>query len=149
MARSSAPLALLPLLVLGGLACPREKPAPAGPAPLETKEVGAAPDAALSTENDTVERRRAAAFSGVLPGTFPKELPVYEPSSLVDFGHDARGSFAVFQTPDEPAAVRARYTSQLAARGFGAAGDTFTRERLRVRVVFESLRPGTRIRVEY
>jgi len=141
---------LLCLLLAAGSAC-REKPKPEpAPAQLETKDVGAAPDATLSTEGDVVERRRTSAFSGVLPGGFPKDLPVYEPSSLVDFGKDAQGAFVVFQTPDELARVRARYPAAIAAHGWTREGDeAFSRGGRRVRLSFENLRPGTRVRVSY
>ena len=147
-------LCLIAALLVGAVAgCRQEaKPAPE-PARIETKEVGAAPDATLSTEGDAVEHRRASTFSGVLPGGFPKDLPVYEPSSLVDFGQDASGSFVVFQTPDDPARVRARYPAAIAAHGWmregGDAAGTFSRGGRRVRIAFESLRPGTKVRVSY
>ena len=147
----SRSVCVLALLVAGALvACRREaKPAPAPP-PLETKEVGAAPDATLSTEGDVVERRHATGFSGVLPGGFPKDLPTYEPSSLIDFGRSADGSYVVFQTPDDTARVRARYPALIAAHGWAREGDAvFSRGGRRVRVSFESLRPGTRVRVTY
>jgi hypothetical protein len=138
------------LLLGASVGCRQEpKPEPAPP-PIETKEVGAAPDATLSTEGDVVERRRASTFSGVLPGGFPKDLPVYEPSSLVDFGQDAQGSFVVFQTPDDSVRVRARYPAAIAAHGWmREGGDAFSRGGRRVRVSFENLRPGTKVRVSY
>ena len=138
------------LLVGATLGCRQEPKAEPTPAKLETKEVGAAPDATLSTDGDVVERRRASTFSGVLPGGFPKDLPTYEPSSLVDFGKDAQGAFVVFQTPDELTRVRARYPATIAAHGWMREGDAvFSRGGRRVQVSFENLRPGTRVRVSY
>ena len=143
-------LALASLLA-ATLSCRQEPKAAPGPAKLETQEVGAAPDATLSTEGDTVEHRRpSSSFSGVLPGGFPKDLPVYEPSSLVDFGEDTAGAFVVFQTPDDLARARARYPAAIVGRGWAReSGDAFSKAGRRVRVAFEGLHPGAKIRVSY
>jgi hypothetical protein len=131
-------------------ACQGDEPKSAPPPSVDTVDVGAAPDAALSTEKDRVEQRRQGGFSGVLPGTFPKDLPVYEPSTLVDFGRGAGGGYALFQTTDAVGVVSGRYPAQLVARGWERDGaDAFRRGNGRVRVTFENARPGTRIRVEY
>jgi hypothetical protein len=142
---------IAPLLLVGAVAaCRQETKSEPAPAKLETREVGAAPDATLSTAGDVVERRHASGFAGVLPGGFPKDLPVYEPSSLVDFGKGADGAYVVFQTPDDIGRVRARYPAMIAASGWAHEGsDSFTRGGHRVRVAYESLHPGARVRVVY
>ncbi|MEO8505573.1 MAG: hypothetical protein ABI609_16885 [Acidobacteriota bacterium] len=126
---------------------PAKPPEPAKPA---TVEVGAAPDAALSTETDRVETRHDAAFSGVLPGGFPKDVPTYVPSTLVDFGTGAGWSYVVFQTPQELGLVRGRYVEALHSRGWASEGATgFVKQKRHLRVAFENAHPGSRIRVEY
>ncbi len=138
-----------PLLVLAAFACQKAaEPAP-DPPKLETVDVGAARDATLSTAGDAQEKRHEAAFAGVLPTGFPKDLPVYEPSTLIDFGGGPQGSYALFQTPDDVARVRARYPATLRSRGWSAAGDAYAKGTHHVRMAIESAHPGARIRIEY
>lgn len=141
--------ALLVIFILGGCgaAPPANEPAPARVA---TVEVGAAPDATLSTQGDRVETRHESAFAGVLPTGFPKDVPVYEPSSLVDFGESGGWSYAVFQTPQDLAVARQRFQELLRARGWAAdSAAGFAKQGRHLRLAFENAHPGARIRVEY
>lgn len=149
-------IAALAALALGGsiLACSRsEPPAPDSAAkPIPTEDVAPPLGAGVSTAGDRQEPARRPRFSGVLPGNFPKDVPMYEPSTLTDFGPAAAGaSYVVLQTPDSPALVRRRFLEQLAARGYlaGADGTTLVQGERSLRVTFEEARPGTRIRLEY
>ena len=131
--------------------CRGNPPAQTSEAPKPaTVEVGAAPDATLSTESDRVETRHEAAFAGVLPNGFPKDVPTYEPSTLVDFGAGAGWSYVVFQTPQDLGVVRGRYAGALHGRGWASEGATgFVKQKRHLRVAFENAHPGSRIRVEY
>ena len=82
-----ARLFCLASLVLALGACSPAPPPAAERAPeLATVEVSAAPDAAYSIADDKVERRaNPNAIAGALPDGFPTDIPVYLPSSLVDF----------------------------------------------------------------
>src|ERR1044072_527783 len=58
---------------------------------LETVEVGPPPDARVDVLRDVKERRRAETFAGVLPGGFPRTLPLPPPARLGGQGRPARG----------------------------------------------------------
>jgi hypothetical protein len=132
------------MLALGASACspePGQRPA----VDTEVQDVAPPPDAELSTAADPQARAAAPAFSGVLPESFPKDVPPYVPSTLVDFGD----RWIELQTPDAPATVRARYLALLRGRGWAGDGTRFTKGPRTFTVRFEDARPGTKIRVEY
>lgn len=119
--------------------------------PIPTEDVAPPLGAGVSIAGDQQERARRSRFSGVLPGNFPGDVPVYEPSTLADFGTTGAGrSYVVLQTPDSLAVVRSRFLEQLGARGYRAGADGLMVEgETRLLVSFEDARPGTRIRLEY
>ncbi|MEJ2084792.1 MAG: hypothetical protein P8Y44_03840 [Acidobacteriota bacterium] len=135
-----------------GCAKPAEDP---GITELETVEVGAAPDAELSTELDEQARQVSIDVGGELPNDIPSDLPIYSPSSLVDFGEiDSRRRYIAVDTSAVPSRVRSDLTSQLAAVGWELSTGTETELVLAksghsLTVVIEDLKPGTRLRYEY
>jgi hypothetical protein len=153
MRSRAAAVALSGLIVLTMACSDREPAAPeAASKPIPTEEVAPPLGAGVSIAGDPQEQARRPRFSGVLPGNFPSDVPIYEPSTLADFGPAGPGrSYVVLQTPDSPASVRARYLEQLAARGYrpSADGATLVQGEQSLRVTFEDARPGTRIRLEY
>jgi hypothetical protein len=113
---------------------------PGGEKPIETVDVAPAIDAAASFDDEPVEPPRPAGGSvaGVLPAGFPRDVPLPEPSSIVDF--DERS--VTFELGGAGAEARAAYRRRLAAAGFrAAAGDVWHRGARRIRVV-ESERGG-------
>jgi len=119
---------------------------------LETEDVGDAFDAGLSTEEDTKGRlRKDPEIAGVLPGGFPTDVPLFKPSSIVDFGElDAGRYYLELDTSAPASAVSAELESSLA--GFGWAkdgGGALTKGGRSLRLVVNDLSPGTRIRYEY
>jgi len=130
-------------------ACGRESPAPAGAgSELETVDVSAAPDATATLENDPVDHPAPSGrggVAGVLPGDFPRDVPLPQPSSLVDFGKgwielDVVGTLEGVQTA---------YLRQLADAGFAVRdGGVWQRGTRRLRVDFRAAGPATRVRLE-
>lgn len=134
-----------------GCAPAAEPPGAAGPA-LATEEVTAAPHAALSTAEDAVERRSGApALAGALPAGFPREIPVYRPSSLVDSGELPGGRrFVELESPDSAAVVRATLERQLRAAGWRATAEgEYRLGELQLRFGIESQAAGSRLRLEF
>ena len=144
-------LAASGLAMLG--ACTPSPPPTAERAPeLATVEVTAAPDAAYSTADDRVERRADPnALAGALPDGFPSDIPVYRPSSLVDFTPRPEGGFTVvFASPTAASTVAAALSQRLAAAGWqaGTAGH-WTKPGRKLRLAVESTAAGARFRIEF
>lgn len=127
------------------LAACRNEPAQRPPIDEQVQDVAPPPDASLSTEADPQGKAAAPTFSGVLPETFPKDVPTYVPGTLVDFGE----RWIAIQTPDPPSVVRQRLPSMLRGRGWSVEGDSFTKAGRTLRLRIEDARPGTKIVVEY
>jgi hypothetical protein len=156
LARRSA-LAAAALYALGAWACDdREKPTATKPAAgeLQTVEVAPPPDARVDVTLDVKERRRAESFAGVLPGGFPRTLPLPPQASLVDQGRDGGGKWVELLVPRRPAAVRAPYLQQLAKAGWQVEPAGADAWRLRhgastVRLSLRAQGPSTRLRLDY
>lgn len=144
------------LLVIASISsCRRSEPVRRDAVELETVEVGAGPNAELTTEHDPQARAVAIELAGVLPSDFPAGLPVFAPASIVDFGRLAgeRG-FVELDSPVPVAEVRSLLAAQVSRAGWtaqaiGDRGDTFSKEGRQVRVILTDLQSGTRIRYEY
>ncbi|NJL27022.1 MAG: hypothetical protein HC897_03630 [Thermoanaerobaculia bacterium] len=146
-------LALLALGVVCG--CGRTAERAAEP-PLETVEV--TPGLEVTTEGDQQAKPRPVELTGVLPPGFPADLPIYLPSSVVDFGAAASGYRQVeLLTPhprDQVAAVleqRLRQKGWTVASGEGARSN---RKRLskpgrEAWLEVRDARPGTAFRYDY
>lgn len=122
---------------------------------IEVVEVEPSRTSLLTTAYDEVASERSDAFSGVLPSDFPDDLPLYDPSSLVDFGDEAGGGrFVLLFTPDATTMVRDRMRGELARSGWTLIdGDTergtWRRGSRSVILDIRDARPGTEIRVEH
>ncbi len=134
-------------------ACSPAPPPAAEKAPeLATIEVTAAPDAAYSMADDRIERRADPnALAGALPDGFPPDIPVFRPSSLVDFSpRPDGGATVVFATPSEVATVSSAMSQKLRAAGWqpGTAGN-WTKAGRKLRLTVESTAAGARFRIEF
>ena len=140
-------------IVIAG--CDRSAPKQQKPQELETVEVGGGLDAELTTELDQKARQVAIEVGGVLPSDFPSDLPVFSPSSVVDFGQlPSGGGFVVVDSPVPVDEVRSSLASQLQRSGWGVesigdTGNTYSKGGKRVRLTLTDLTSATRIRYEY
>ena len=145
-------LQIVGVLVAVGACSPAPPPSTEKAPELATVEVTAAPDAAYSTAEDRVERRADPnALAGALPDGFPADIPVYRPSSLVDFSpRPDGGATVVFATPAAAAAVSGALQQKLAAAGWqaGPAGN-WTKAGRKLRLAVESTAAGSRFRIEF
>ena len=138
------------VLTLLTTACRRGEE-PAAPAVLETEEVGAAVDAAVTTEYDVQARSSEEIVGSLMPSDFPRDVPLYGSSSLINFGPAApERSFVELSVPAERPVVERRYSAQLEAAGWrrGDAG-AFLRQGRTIVVSFRDGAPGTWVRIEY
>ncbi len=151
----SALAVLLGVAVSALLGCSDPEREGASRPDLETVEVAPSPDAALSTADDPQAVRRPPEVAGVLPSDFPPDVPLYRPSSLVDFGEDPTGRpYVLFFTPDPPGQVEARLGADLERQGWRAAGGAgglrrFRNEGREVTVGVSRASGGTEIRLTY
>ena len=144
----------LVLLAASTIACAPSPPEE--PVEIETEDVDLPIDAELSTEDDLKAVERASpAISGLLPGDVPSDLPVFSPSSVVDFGELGGGrSYVELDAGARPDSVRAWLGERLPGAGWsiGAIGDTMVRAHKGPQTVeyrLTALGSGTRIRLEY
>ena len=138
------------LLVIGLSACERSAGKSDRAEELETVDVGGGLDAGLTTEFDERAKRVEIDMGGVLPSDFPPAMPVFSPSSIVDFGQ----GFVEIDTPVPAGEVRSALGAQIQRSGWavdsiGDGGSVYTREGHRVRVVVAEAGSGARIRYEY
>jgi hypothetical protein len=146
---------LLVVVIVLGAACDRSAPKQQKIKELETVEVGGGPDAALTTELDQKARQVAIEVGGVLPSDFPSDLPVFSPSSVVDFGQlPTGGGFVEVDSPVPVDEVRSSLATLLQRSGWsveaiGDAGNTYSKGGHRVRLTLTDLTSATRIRYEY
>lgn len=130
------------------LACGGEKPTARAGGALETVDVAAPVDAGATTELDVVATPRAVA-AGVLPGDFPKEIPLPAGASLIDFGDGAAGSWIEMVAAAPPAEVESAYRGRLARAGFReASGGVWSRGSLRLAVAVSPRGAGATVRLE-
>ena len=139
------------LLALAAAGCSPPAEKPGAPAELPTVDVTAAPDAALSTASDAQERRPTSAFAGALPDGFPSDLPVVNPSSLVDFAERPEGGYvAAFDTTEPLAAARAFLEGRLRAAGYrDAGGGTWTKPGREIVLTLQPTGAGSRFTYRY
>ena len=121
---------------------------------LDTVEVGEGFDAALTTAYDEKAKQVGPEVAGVVPEGFPRDLPLYTPSSLVDFGEaDAGMHYLEFDTSDGAAVVRRRLEAELARAGWRPlAADlttSFVKGDRQVTLTIRDLSPGARFRYVY
>lgn len=139
--------------LLATSACSPAPPPAAEKAPeLPTVEVTAAPDAAYSIADDKVERRaNPNAIAGALPDGFPTDIPIYLPSSLVDFtSRPGGGSVVVFATPASASTVSAALSQKLRGSGWQAgSADAWTKAGRNLRLTVQSTAAGSQFRIEF
>ena len=121
---------------------------------IEVVEVAPSRTSVLTTAYDVAAPERQGAFSGVLPEDFPAAVPLYDPSSLTDFGSEGGGRFVLLFTPDAATMVRDRMRGELARSGWAlidgdAERGTWRRGSRSVILDIQEARAGTEIRVEY
>ena len=150
------PVGIVMVILLFSGACGRKMgPGSDESKPLETVEVDEGPEAALTTEYDEFAAPRPAQeMAGVLPSDFPSDVPVFSPSSLVDFGSPGGERYVELDTSAPLNGVRASLESQLSNAGWRSTGSSgeamvFTKAGRELRVVLQDLSAGTRIRYEY
>jgi hypothetical protein len=127
-------------------------PAPERASELPTVDVTAAPDAAYSTADDRVERRAdPAALAGALPDGFPPDIPVFRPSSLIDFTPLPQGGYeVVFAAPASAAAVSETLGQRLRDAGWKAeSGGRWSKGGRKLGLSVEGSAAGSRIRMEF
>jgi len=150
------PVGIVMVILLFSGACGRKMgPGSDESKPLETVEVDEGPEAALTTEYDEFAAPRPAQeMAGVLPSDFPSDVPIFSPSSLVDFGSPGGERYVELDTSAPMNGVRASLESQLSNAGWRSTGSSgearvFTKAGRVLRVVLQDLSAGTRIRYEY
>jgi len=147
-----APLvaALLLAVACGGDRAEPPRKAPPKAADLPTEDVAPPPDARVDLTRDRQEHRKAETFSGVLPGGFPKTLPLPPQASLVDQGP----GWVELLVPRHPAEVQAPYLDLLRRHGWtlepaGERAWSVRHDATRVRLEIRAQGPSTRLRLAY
>jgi hypothetical protein len=142
----------LALLCSAALACQGYQGS--GDGAIETVDVRPSRTTLLTTAYDVEAPERRGAFTGVLPSDFPSDLPLYDPSSLTDFGDHGRARFVLLFSPDAATMVRDRMRGELARSGWaliegGMQRGTWRRGSQSLILDIQDARPGTEIRIEY
>lgn len=119
--------------------------------PLETEEVGAAIDAAVTTEFDIQARSSQESVGAKMPADFPRDIPLYGSATVINYGPAAADRhFVEFSIPAQPGTVEGRYNAQIQAAGWQRGTDgEFLRGNRRIVVTYRQGTPGTWVRVEY
>ncbi len=113
------------------------------------------PPVEVETAEDQQSVEPEVSFAGVLPGSFPKDLPVYTPASLIDFGSpEEGGSFVDILSPHEVPRVRRAFLGALEEGGWSSAAGRdgeliLSKGSRRVRLTIRDGKPGTLYRYEY
>ena len=123
--------------------------------PQNVEAVDVPPMLTIAVEQDVQEVPRPPELVGVLPGDFPADLPIYAPSSLVDYGStdDGRG-YVVLLSPDGRSQVAGALEPRLREHGWalepGPSGSLRLRKgEARLKLVYKDANPGCEIRIEY
>lgn len=85
---------------------------------IETVDVGDSIDSRIDLEDDVRAAARAEGFVGVLPGDFPHDIYIYEPSFLLDFGNDPGNRFIRLRIRRPLKEVASTYSSRLRSDGW-------------------------------
>ena len=80
---------------------------------LVAEDVG--PSVEISIENDIQAAPPKKELVGVMPSTFPEDLPVHLPSSLVNFGDGEEGPWVELLTPDSRSTLESALRQLLAS----------------------------------
>lgn len=128
-----------------------------GPAPDDGETdptVDVEPVADVPEVEDPKEIPRGQGLSGILPGGFPEDLPLYLPASLVDFGETEDGTpWVDLLTPRSRDTVRKGLLGLVRDAGWqvepGEEALLLAKDGRLVRVTIRDGKPGTIYRVEY
>ena len=148
--RLRAPVLAALLALASGLAASGCRPkTPAGEKPLETVEVTDQPDAAANVETDQVAKRAPeSGMAGALPADFPRDVPLPEPSSLVDFTPHG----VTVEVQSGLADAKASYLALLKRRGYvpsgGGGSGAWTKGARTIGIAFADASGATRITIE-
>ncbi len=148
--RAAPGAALAATLIVLASACGGAEAPRRGAGELETVDVAAPIDAAATIELDAVATPRpAGAAAGVLPGGFPKEVPLPNGGSLVDYGDGVAGPWIELVVAAPPAEVESEYRARLARAGFRAGADgVWARGSLRLTVGVTARGAASTVRLE-
>jgi hypothetical protein len=107
------------------------------------------PIPSVDTSEDIQETARAPQLTGVLPGDFPEDLPLYLPASLVEFGP---GSVTLL-SPHGRKKVQQGYEQILRDAGWSVGGEgailDLQKAGKSARLVYAEGGPGTAYRIDY
>lgn len=155
--RGSAGKAWVGALLLAGLAClacGTPPPVEVDKRPSEIVDVQPVIED-VHTSGDAQAVAKKPSLTGVMPSSFPKDLPLLLPASLVDFGTTPEGLRSVsLATPTSSAKVRPELLSLLSAQGWQPQGSEGSATLLRkddrtVRLLIESASSGAVYHFEY
>lgn len=142
---------LLLLVVLTG--CGGGDAADSGPT------IDVEPALEVPTDDDPKEvRRKSSGLSGVLPGNFPDDVPLFLPASLVDFGEQDGMEYVELMAATQRAKAEQGLRGLLVDRGWtvteelaeGTPGTLrLSKDQRRIRVVFLDQGPGALYRIFY
>lgn len=122
----------------------------------ELETIDVEPGVEIEIADDQKAAVRKPQLVGVLPTDFPADLPLYLPSSLVDYGRDDAGRYISLLTPHGIDRVRGALPALLRDGGWRLSGDlgrsgaaTLTKGSRQVGLRIENGRPGTLCRYTY
>lgn len=110
------------LAALAAMAGCGGKSAEVDAAPKAPETVDIAPAIQPPTEDDIQAAPPRKGLVGVLPNDFPRDLPIYLPSSVIDFGKQDGRRFVVLQSPDARSGVEAWLRRAVADAGYRVEG---------------------------
>lgn len=139
---------LLALLFAGACGPSAEE---TGEEPLETEDIGAPIDAAVTTEFDVRARSSEEIVGASLPDDFPSDLPLCGSGSLVNYGPAGSGRrFVELSVESGRSAVERRCGARLESAGWRSTGEgVFERQGRRISVTYREGSPGTWVRIDY
>ncbi len=124
------------------------------PDPIETVDVGTSIDSQIDLGSDAKAAQRREGFVGVLPGDFPRDVYVYEPSILFDYGNDPGNRFIRLRIRRPASEVAETYARRLRSDGWsgpdlGSDLVTYAKAGRSIRVQVVSEEGGTLLRIGY
>lgn len=142
---------LIVLLVLGPVACGGQDGQDESPA-LEAVDV--APSLEIDPSDDPRAAARGPELVGVLPESFPQDLPLFLSASLVDFGSRDGWRYVSLLTSASQSRVRDQLLSMARERGWSSSdgGDgvhSLRKGSRQVHLRIEDASPGTVYHFEY
>ena len=128
-------------------------PAADGPQPPE-ETVDVLPALEIPIDDDEQAAPRKIDLSGIMPSNFPKSLPLYEGSSLMNFGDDEGKAWVDLITDTRSARVETSLRRSLGAAGWSVDETApgvwqLAKGSARARILFRAGDPGTVYRYEY